>query len=110
MSPPSAAIWPPCYAVATYLCVVFRPQSCHFFSRDRPTPLIYQPIDFVHGVTRPQLGIDCDKVSMTCHWRTGNFDVVCAADLYQSKEHDNGDRAEKHDKLLDCSGMHELPP
>lgn len=76
MSPPSAAIWPPCYAVATYLCVVFRLQSRHFFPRDPPTPLIYQPIDFVHCVTRPQLGIDCDKVSMTRHWRTGNFDVV----------------------------------
>jgi hypothetical protein len=82
----------------------------HFFPRGYPTPLIYQLTDFVHCITLPHLGMDCDKESNALHWRKGNFDVVGAANLCQPEEQQNGDGAEKHDKILDRSGGHGMPP
>jgi hypothetical protein len=90
--------------------VAIRPNSRHIPPRGRPTPLIFRLTDFVHCVTPPQLGIDCDKASVTLHERTGNFGVVGAGNLCPPEEQQNGDGAEKHDKILESSGGHEIPP
>jgi hypothetical protein len=90
--------------------VAICPKSRHIPPRRRPTPLIFQLTDFVDYVTLPHLGIECDKVSNALHWRKGNFDVVGASNLCQPEKHQNGDGAEKHDKLIDPSGGHEIPP